>query len=147
MIYWRVYSRHYFTWFVILRKLMSLKCRYLNNIEKFVALTQKSTSTGGQLLTKCFLSIELSFQFHVPRHASLSAFKSSLLKSNQLTSSGPGNRIEKEGGPSYTGGWRPRLLQTDAQDRTTQGRGQPPSNTAWGRSAKLHSGAAFRVSR
>ena len=78
---------------------MSLKCRYLNNTEKIVAL-----STGGQLLTKCFLSIELSFQFHVPRHASWSAFKSSLLKSSQLTSSGPGNRIEKEGGPSYTGG-------------------------------------------
>ena len=99
-------SRTYFTCFVILRKLMSFKCRYLNNIEKFVALTQKSTSTAGRLYTKCFLSIELSFQEHVPRHANWNVIESSPSKNSRLsvTSSGPDSLTETEGGPSSTEG-------------------------------------------
>ena len=98
-------SRTYFTCFVILRKLMSFKCRYPNNIE-FVALTQKSTSTAGRLYTKSFLSIELSFQEHVPRHANWSAIENSPSKNSRLsvTSSGPDSLTETEGGPSSTEG-------------------------------------------
>ena len=85
---------------------MSFKCQYLNNIEKFVALTQKSTSTAGGLYTKCFLSIELSFQEHVPRHANWNAIESSPSKNSCLsvTSSGPDSLTETEGGPSSTEG-------------------------------------------
>ena len=85
---------------------MSFKCRYLNNIEKIVALTQKSTRTAGRLLTKCFLSIKLSFQVHVPRHVNLSAFESSPLKNSWLSviSSGQDSLTETEGGPSSTEG-------------------------------------------
>ena len=80
---------------------MSLKCRYLNNTEKIVAL-----STGGQLLTKCFLSIELSFQEHVPRHASWNVIESSPSKNSRLsvTSSGPDSLTGTEGGLSSTEG-------------------------------------------
>ena len=99
-------SRTYFTCFVILRKLMSFKCRYLNNIKKFVALTRKSTSTAGRLYTKFFLSIEISFQEHVSRHANWNAIESSPSKNSWLsvTSSGPDSLTETEGGPSSTEG-------------------------------------------
>ena len=65
----------------------------------FHTYTEVKPVTGGQLSTKCFLSIEFTFQVHAPRHVGLSALKSSHLKSGQqsATSSFPVGDRQKVG--------------------------------------------------